>query len=156
MFHAVFRMDALRIEIPGAGLPQPRVRCTRAGKIYTPDKAIKPYKQVIGLRMAMEAKRCRWPADTDGDGYAIDLEVILARPASHLTASGELRKTAPVWPGLRCGDVDNLGKAVMDAVTACGAVWRDDAQVVDMRSRKRYAARGEAERVVIAIRRVPP
>jgi len=37
-----------------------------------------------------------------------------------------LAASAPAFPGLRCGDWDNLAKGVQDAVTACGGVWHDD------------------------------
>lgn len=33
-------------------------------------------------------------------------------------------------------DLDNLEKAVLDAITQCGLVWHDDAQVVQLRSSK--------------------
>ena len=30
------------------------------------------------------------------------------------------------------GDVDNLAKPILDAITATGAVWLDDRQIVDL------------------------
>lgn len=147
-------MDEIVIEIAGDAVPQPRARATRGGRMYTPAGRIGPYKDAISLMVLAEAKRARWSHE-DGTGYEVDIEAVFGRPASHVTSSGELRSTAPRWPGLRCGDVDNIEKAVLDAITRSGA-WGDDTQVVDGRCRKRYAARGEAPRTVIRVRRLPP
>lgn len=49
------------------------------------------------------------------------------------------------WPR---GDVDNLAKSVLDAMTAAG-IWQDDSQVVELTCRKGYgSADGVSVRVV--------
>jgi Holliday junction resolvase RusA-like endonuclease len=68
---------------------------------------------------------------------AVALVFRFARPASHCGKSGVPRPAAPVAPTGK-PDLDNLEKAVLDALTTIG-VWRDDSQVVGMTSRKQWA-----------------
>lgn len=145
----------ITVEIPGRPVPQPRARSTRGGRMYTPDNGIVSFKDAVGLLVTAEAARRRLAVSKD-DAFAIDVECVFSRPASHLTASGDLRATAAAWPGLRCGDWDNLAKGVADAITRTAAVWNDDAQVVDGRCRKRYCRPGEPERTIVTLRRLPP
>lgn len=142
-------MDAFSFTVDGPPVPQPRIRATRQGHVYTPSGAVGPYKAAIGLQAAATARRHGWKV-TEGP-VQVWIECVFARPPSHLTASGELRKTAPPFPGLRNGDVDNLGKAVLDAITRGGGVWKDDAQVVELTVAKRYGAAG---RTAVEIRRL--
>lgn len=58
-----------------------------------------------------------------------------ARPRSHLTSSGALRKGAPVLH-VYTPDTDNLAKFVMDALN--GVYYKDDAQVYALEVLKRY------------------
>lgn len=149
-------MDAttgtITFEIAGDAIPQPRARATRGGQMYTPTKnGIDVFKQAIGLRAAMEAKRRGWVFTTGA--VEIFVECVFARPRSHVKAAGGLRATAPAFPGHGCGDWDNLVKGVQDAITKTGAFWKDDTQVIDGRCRKRYAAPGEMARTIVTIRR---
>lgn len=121
------------------------------GRVYEPKGPIGPYKASLGLRAALEAKRCGW-AFTEAP-VEVSIEWVFPRPRSHLRASGELRQAAPTFPGLRCGDVDNLEKGVLDAITKAGAVWADDTQVVAVNKRKRYAEPGEPAGTTVEIRR---
>lgn len=147
-------MDATSItfEIPGDPLPQPRARATRGGRMYTPDgRGLKAYKQAIALAAAARARRARW--EISAGPHEVSIEAVFGRAASHRAADGSLRKTAPAFPGRNCGDLDNLEKAVWDAVTAGAGVWLDDAQVVAHGGRKRFAEPGENARLVVTIRR---
>lgn len=145
----------IAVEIPGEAVPQPRARSTRGGRMYTPDNGIVAFKEAVGLLVKAEAARRRISRD-DSSAFVLEVVCVFGRPHSHLTTSGELRSTAPAWPGMRCGDWDNLAKGVADAITRTGAVWKDDTQVVDGRCLKRYAISGEAPRTGITIRSVPP
>jgi crossover junction endodeoxyribonuclease RusA len=62
-----------------------------------------------------------------------------ARPKSHRNKRG-LKKTAPLLPR---DDVDNVAKAVLDALT--GVAWHDDKQVADLRIVKQYGTAGATE-----------
>jgi Holliday junction resolvase RusA-like endonuclease len=147
-------MDATSITftVIGAAVPQPRVRATRTGRMYTPTKnGIAVYKQAIVLATSSAARSAGWSA-TD-DPHEIAIEAIFDRPPSHLTRSGELRGGVPAYPGRRNGDNDNIEKGVWDAVTESQAVWFDDSQIVGNSTRKRYAKPGEKARTVVVIRR---
>ncbi|WP_167507045.1 MULTISPECIES: RusA family crossover junction endodeoxyribonuclease [unclassified Mesorhizobium] len=64
---------------------------------------------------------------------SVCIECTEAPPASDSKRRREERLESG-WPR---GDVDNLAKAILDAMTAAG-VWLDDAQVVELTCRKRY------------------
>jgi len=48
-------------------------------------------------------------------------------------------------------DVDNYAKGVLDAITRTQNVWDDDTQVLDLLTRKRWAAPGEAGHIIVTI-----
>lgn len=68
------------------------------------------------------------------------------RPAHHYRTGRNahlLRDAAPAFPFNRgSGDTDKLTRACFDALTDAG-VWKDDAQVVDVRARKVWAGEHE-------------
>jgi Holliday junction resolvase RusA-like endonuclease len=70
-------------------------------------------------------------------------------PANSRRAAPELRPDAPKHPAGK-PDTDKLLRAVLDALTSL--VWRDDAQVVDILTRKIY---GERPGVEITVREAP-
>lgn len=143
------------VEIPGDAVPQPRARSTRGGRMYTPDNGIVAFKEAVGLLVKAETARRRISPD-DSSAFVLEVVCVFSRPPSHLTAAGELRSTAPRWPGLRCGDWDNLAKGLADAITRTAAVWKDDSQVVEGRCTKRYAERGEPPRTIVTVRSPTP
>jgi Holliday junction resolvase RusA-like endonuclease len=59
------------------------------------------------------------------------------RPKSHLNKSGKLNPKAPVVK-ISKPDCDNLAKLILDRITRCGKIWRDDAQVVTLLISKRF------------------
>ena len=70
-----------------------------------------------------------------GGPICLRLDFKFLRPAAHLRALG-LRPSAPQYHTQR-PDVDNLAKAVMDALTEIG-IWQDDDQVFDLRVTKAW------------------
>jgi Holliday junction resolvase RusA-like endonuclease len=149
-------MDATSItfEIPGDPIPQPRARFAN-GHTYTPDgRGLKAYKAAIGLAAAMRAKWAGWQI-SDGPHH-VEVHAVFARPKSHLGKGGALKAKAPAFPGRNCGDLDNIEKAVWDAITKGGGVWKDDTQVTSHGGSKRYGVPGEAGRVIVEVRRPGP
>jgi Holliday junction resolvase RusA-like endonuclease len=129
------------LEITGRPVPQPRHRATRGGRMYLPSSApIRAFKrQVVTAAVKRFTKPITGPV-------VVEITAMFQRPPSHLTGRGELRKGAPVFPGRNLGDVDNLAKGALDALT--GIAWDDDSQVVDLRVAKQWA---NIDRMTIAI-----
>jgi Holliday junction resolvase RusA-like endonuclease len=134
-------MAWITLQIDGRPTPQPRHRATRGGRMYLPSSApIRAFKAAV---IAAAGKRFKAPMTGP---VVVEITAYFVRPPSHLTGRGELRKAAPTFPGRNLGDVDNLAKGALDALT--GIVWLDDSQVVDLRVAKRWA---DKDRTVVAI-----
>lgn len=75
----------------------------------------------------------------------LELEFYFLRPVSHYGTgrnAGTLKDGAPARPtGRNLGDLDKLERAVLDALS--GVAFRDDSQVVDVRSLKWWVEIGE-------------
>lgn len=118
--------------IDGEPKPQPRPRAYRRGQfvgVYNPSNA-----DAWKVRCAVVAH------DAIGKPFEgavrVALWFMMPRPASHLTKQGKPRTTAPTHHAQR-PDVDNLAKAVMDALS--GIAFRDDAQVAELIVGKQWA-----------------
>ena len=140
----------ITFEVPGAPVPQPRPRISTwggRGRAYVPaGQAIHAYRQAIEL----VAKTAGWASGPAVGPVAVEIDAWFPRPASHLTKAGTVRPAAPGWP---CrADVDNVGKAILDAITDSGAFWQDDDQVVELVIRKSYARPGSPGRTIVTVR----
>lgn len=150
-------MDAITFTVPGQPIPQPRPRVSTwggRGRAYTPkDHPVNAYRQAVAVRAALAAKAARW--EQASGPVEVEITCQFERPPSHLTKSAKgpqcVRSGAPSFPPR--SDVDNLAKAVLDAVSDSGVVWEDDDQVVRLVVSKAYAARAC---VVVTVRQVPP
>jgi len=121
----------VELVIPGRAVPQPRHRATRGGRMYLPSSApVRAFKRAIE---AAAKAAIRKPIDGP---VKVTVVCWFARPASHLGKGGKTKPKAPLAPGKNLGDVDNLAKAVLDAMT--GIVFHDDSQVVELLTLKRW------------------
>jgi Holliday junction resolvase RusA-like endonuclease len=68
----------------------------------------------------------------------IELDFFLPRPKAHLTKHGTPKAKSPVWH-CKKPDLDNLIKAVTDAITDTQRVWLDDSQIWIIKASKTYA-----------------
>jgi Holliday junction resolvase RusA-like endonuclease len=126
-------MRPITFHVEGQPVPQPRVRVSSAGgfaRAYVPAK-----HPVHAYRKAIEAA-----ARQAGVMPAIDpVDVIVMaqfeRPKSHMTKKG-VKATAPRLPR---PDVDNVGKAILDALQP---VIGDDTIVARLVVAKRYSDAG--------------
>jgi Holliday junction resolvase RusA-like endonuclease len=100
---------------------------------YTPaDSPVTGWKEAIYV----EAERHKPHAPFEGP-IRCALEFMMRRPKCHYDAKGCVRANAPKYRDSK-PDVDNLAKAVLDALTRIG-FWRDDAQIAELWLTKRYA-----------------
>jgi Holliday junction resolvase RusA-like endonuclease len=124
---------AITFSVPGDPVPQPRPRVSTAGgfaRAYVPkDHAIHAYRQAVAL-----AARAAGVTEAGGP-VSVIIDAVFARPKSHLNKSG-VKPTAPALPR---PDVDNLGKAVLDALQD---VMGDDTNVSRLLVEKSWGTEG--------------
>ena len=103
-------MNSITFSVAGDPVPQPRARITTRGKFahaYTPKKhRVHAYRDAI-LR---EALACGLTPISEPVEVIVD--AVFVRPKSHMTKRGP-KPTAPALPR---PDVDNVAKAVLDAL----------------------------------------
>lgn len=123
----------ITLSIPGDPVPQPRPRVSTAGgfaRAYVPAKhPVHAYRQAIALAAAAAGFR------EQAKPVSVVIDAVFARPKSHMTKSG-VKATAPALPR---PDVDNLGKAVLDALQD---VMGDDTHVARLVVEKSWGSEG--------------
>jgi Holliday junction resolvase RusA-like endonuclease len=127
----------MSIEFFIAGIPkaQPRVKAyVRGGHagVYTPDSA-EAWKQEVRRQATANA-----PESLMTGVVRVDLDFYLPRPKTHLDRHGVPKPKSPVWH-CKKPDLDNLIKAVTDAITDTQKVWLDDSQICEITATKTYA-----------------
>jgi len=120
-----------------AGTPkaQPRVKAyVRGGHagVYTPDGA-ETWKQEVRRQAVANA-----PESIIAGVVRIELDFFLPRPKTHLDRHGVPKPKSPVWH-CKKPDLDNLIKAVTDAITDTQRIWLDDSQICEITATKTYA-----------------
>ena len=126
----------------------------RAGRVvgklartYTPNKQAAHMQTVKFAALAAMKGRRTWydaPVEIEVTSFFV--------PAKSWAKWKRDAATMGTFPHTQKPDADNLVKIIKDALT--GVVWRDDAQVVDVISRKRYGDVARTEIVVRSILRV--
>ena len=124
-------MNVVAFVVQGEPVPQPRPRVsTRGGfaRAYVPSvHPVHAYRKAIAMHAKAAGLR------ETGDMIDVGIVAAFARPKSHKTKAG-LRKGAPALPR---PDVDNIAKAVLDALQD---VIGDDTHVRRLTVEKRYDA----------------
>jgi len=120
-----------------AGIPkaQPRVKAfVRGGHagVYTPDGA-EIWKQEVRRQAVANA-----PESVIAGVVRVELDFFLPRPKAHLDRHGVPKPKSPVWH-CKKPDLDNLIKAVTDAITDTQRIWLDDSQICEITATKTYA-----------------
>ena len=122
--------------VPGEPVGQPRHRvCTVGGRgrLYLPKShPVHAFKTAIRVAFISEAKRWR----TIQGPVHVGIHAWFAMPASW---SKKKRSAHAGRYHTQKPDADNITKAVLDALTDCGA-WVDDAQVASCQLVKRWAS----------------
>lgn len=123
----------ITLSIPGDPVPQPRPRVSTAGgfaRAYVPKShPVHAYRQAIALAAAAAGLR------EQAKPVSVVIDAVFARPKSHMTKGG-VKATAPALPR---PDVDNLGKAVLDALQD---VMGDDTHVARLVVEKSWGTEG--------------
>lgn len=132
----------LRVTVHGTPAPQGSKKAYVRGRhavLVESSPAVKPWRQDVVAALVDAIRAAAWQP-LDGP-VTVEIEFRLRRPAS-----APKRRTLPD----RKPDLDKLARATLDAITTAGAI-ADDARVVDLALRKRYAPAGEPTGAVITI-----
>lgn len=130
--------------VPGEPQGKGRPRAFRAGqgvRMFTPAKT-EAYEQQVAAA-GREAMSGREPLQGP---LSVDLVAVVAVPQSWSKKRRAAALAGSELPAKK-PDADNVAKAIADGLN--GIAYRDDAQVVDLRVRKRY---GEVPGVRVEIR----
>lgn len=133
------RPPIVSVHVLGVPRPQGSLKVLPNGGVKYGDRVYEWRRLVTAtVRHALDGERLGGP-------LVLHVVFELPRPAGHSGTgrnAGQLRTSAPCWP-TTAPDLDKLVRAIGDALTDAG-VWADDAQVVEIRARKQYAAPGGA------------
>lgn len=119
------------ISIPINPVPKARPRFTRAGHVYTPKKTA-DYEKAIAEYWEQATKGFSYDREQPlvvNLGFGLPIPKSTPKYKRHMMQNGTIKPTKKV-------DVDNLAKAVMDALN--GVAWGDDSQVVKTTIFKEY------------------
>ena len=120
---------ATTFTVPGDPVPQPRARITTRGKF--PHGYVPAEHPVHGYRSSLAAAARAAGLTQTGEPLCVVIDAVFKRKKSHMNKSG-VKPTAPVLP---LADVDNVGKAVLDALQD---VMGDDTMVQRLVVEKSY------------------
>jgi len=120
----------IEIHVPYRPTPQKRHRHTHAGRTYDPCSAEK--RDFLLLCLLAHAPPIELPAGP----IRCTLRFAFARPRSHCTAKGVLKRTSPRLHVYK-PDADNLAKFVLDALN--GRYYKDDSQLYALAVEKKYS-----------------
>lgn len=129
---------SIAFRVIGSPIPQPRVRVAARGgfaRAYVPAK-----HPVNAWRRLVEISAKPFIAQPIDEPLRVKILFEIERPKSHYRTgrfAAELRANAPTHVSA-APDVDNLAKAVLDALNDCG-FWRDDSLVVHLEAAKVWA-----------------
>jgi Holliday junction resolvase RusA-like endonuclease len=126
--------------VDGDPVAKGRPRMTRRGHVYTP-RDTRAYENMVRQSAALVM---RGKAPLQG-AVRVELLVELALPQSWSRTKQLAAIAGEIMPAAR-PDIDNYVKAALDACN--GIIIADDAQVVELRARKRY---GVAPKAVLTV-----
>lgn len=121
--------------VSGRPKAQPRVKAFRRGNhagVYTPDSA-ESWKQAVRLEAIANA-----PESVVAYSVRVELDFFLPRPKAHYKRDGSVKGWASIWHDTK-PDLDNLIKAVTDAITDTQRIWSDDRLICQISATKSYA-----------------
>lgn len=147
-------MASLTFTIPGKPQPQGRPRAARwqakdgrSGVTLRDPSKSRGWKEraVACVLSAMEGRGLEAPVFPAGTPVELDVVAYFACPKSE----ERKRNPQPRRPHVKRGDLDNVVKAVKDALN--GLVWADDSQVYRIQAYKWIAGQGDSARVSVMV-----
>lgn len=120
-------MNTIQIDVEGVPKGQPRARACIRGRhagVYDPGTA-DDWKACVRAA-AMKARK-----EPIVDAVSLRVVFRMPRPKAHFDKNGEVRDKFRLAQHVQKPDLDNLVKAVQDALTDVG-LWQDDAQIVSL------------------------
>lgn len=138
--------------VPGIPAAQGSKRHVGGGRMVEMSKRLKPWRATIAAAVIDAG----WATDPILTGpVSLTAAFLMPRPKHHYRTGRNaqtLKANAPVMVD-KAPDLDKLVRAVCDALTQAGA-WRDDSQVAEISTYKRYIEVGEEPGVRISVGRV--
>ena len=133
----------LGAQIDGDPVAKGRPRATKDGRVYTPAKT-RSWESMAAQILAL-----RWGSAPLLRPVGLSVMAIHARPQSRpKTISRDLWALGgQLWRPSK-PDLDNIVKAVKDAMEKAGVI-ANDSQICEVRARKAYAAKGEEPSIII-------
>jgi len=134
---------AYTITIPGDPATKGSLRCVgrpgRPHKLIEQLKTSGPWRELVAGWL-----RVKLSVDVEKrEAVGAEITFTLRRPRSHYGTGRNallLKASAPAYPtGHDTGDIDKLARLILDALQDAGTI-PDDAQIVDLATRKRYPA----------------
>lgn len=141
----------LQFSVSGSPVAQPRPRLLQSGHVFNPHDA-DHWKAQVKFATTQAVKAAlpnRWILESKNPMF-LQLVFALPRPAGHFSKSGMVKDqfTEPFSVGRQ--DVDNLAKAVMDAMTgAIASPWSDDNCVVALNAIKIWTTRNPGVQITL-------
>lgn len=125
---------ALTFTVLGKPIPLPRSRSAAGKRPYIPiDHPARVWQVAVGWDCLKEMRRCGW-----------------ARPCY----TGDIGMNVTFWGARANADIDNLAKAIMDALT--GTAYGDDRQIVKLTIERRKVDAGHPAGAYIEIEECGP
>lgn len=134
--------------IPIKPVPKQRPQFnSRTKTAYTPRRTLTYEKEIKShINRSMREKKYKPIQDKDIP-LKITLVFTFSIPKSWSKSKKELALSGQVYPiGSNLGDVDNLAKAVLDAMNK--SVYQDDRQIIELNIKKNY---GEQEGIIVIL-----
>jgi Holliday junction resolvase RusA-like endonuclease len=136
----------VHIKVHGIAAPQGSKTRGGNGQMREVSRALPAWREAIRAETQREIERWHGGKVAFTGAVEVTVEFALQRPRSHWRTRGgeivdELRLDAPLWP-VGKPDRDKLLRAVMDGITAGGAL-SDDSIAICGDTRKEYAAFGQ-------------
>ena len=125
-------------------IAQKRHRHTKRGMVYDPSSKDK--------KIAIQQIKEQFTGEPYTDALKIKFVFHIKRPKNHFRTgkySNELKKTAPVYPIGRIGDIDNFIKFYLDVMQMDKTVYLDDSQLIEIHAKKEYDDKESYTEIII-------